>query len=123
MARVRCVHACVPSACSRLHARATVSRPLTQHLLTCVRPGYYRPTWIAYKSAVTAVSDPALAGTDVCRACGQGILSEPAERDQIPDNSLAMSLGPAPGLVPATTTSCCEFFSPPAVTAAGVCCI
>jgi hypothetical protein len=69
--------------------------------------GYYRSGWVGYKLAISQLTGQA-AGTDVCTPCGEGILSEPKQQDEIIDPDAVITFNPWPGLVAATKDSCCE---------------
>jgi Tyrosine-protein kinase ephrin type A/B receptor-like len=67
--------------------------------------GYYRTGWASPSQATSTTGD----GTDVCAPCGSGIKSEYRDNDEIGDHRVIMDNDPFPGLVPATSASCCEF--------------
>lgn len=65
--------------------------------------GYYRPGWVSFGEA------KGMDGTEACKPCGSGILSEYRDDDEIGDGAIVRAKDPYPGRVPASSASCCEF--------------
>ncbi|KAF8063058.1 Heat shock 22 kDa protein [Scenedesmus sp. PABB004] len=63
--------------------------------------GYYRSGWVSPTEAKSTGD-----GTDVCKPCGKGVLSEYRDFDEIGDQRVVMANDPFPGRVASSSASC-----------------